>query len=73
MFQHGTHSSEFTPVINYTIDVDGKFKSFLKLQNIDYTFVGYYYCVKNSSNTEKPSSFLETKQSSRIYLFVEGI
>lgn len=62
----------FNPVIAHSASDDGKFESRLELQNIDYTLVGYYYCVKNSSKNYEFTHLVSTKEASRIYLFVNG-
>lgn len=49
------------------------YESILKLNNIDHSFVGFYYCVKkDAGNTNIEDSFRDG-HASRIYLFVEGI
>ncbi|XP_031631901.1 vascular endothelial growth factor receptor 1-like isoform X3 [Contarinia nasturtii] len=52
------------------------YESVLELIQIDYTYVGYYYCVKNSSvsdtnDRESLETLIESGHASRIYLFVE--
>lgn len=53
-------------------DSNGQFKSYMRLNEIDFTFVGYYYCIKNLSKDYEMTYLLQTKQASRIYLFVDG-
>lgn len=49
------------------------YESILKLNNIDHTFVGFYYCVKlDADNTNVEDSFRDG-HASKIYLFVDGI
>lgn len=48
------------------------FESKLKLKNIDYTFVGYYSCVKQSAASEQIEDAILNNDASQIYLFVDG-
>lgn len=49
------------------------YESVLELSQVDYSYVDYYYCVKNVSNFDtKIDTLLENNQASKIYLFVEG-
>lgn len=50
------------------------YETTLELTNVTYRYVGYYYCVKNSSDPDDSLEvLLENEQASRIYLFVEGM
>lgn len=49
------------------------YESVLELSQVDYSYVDYYYCVKNSSGFEtNVDTLVKNKQASNIYLFVEG-
>lgn len=63
--------TDFCPKITHKND-EHLFRSSIELRNIDFTFVGYYYCVKNASKDYEFSYLEQTKQASRIYLFVNG-
>lgn len=65
---------KFQPQITHSYEsAENKFESTINLANIQYSFVGFYYCVKNASQYDEHTDLLKTKQGSRIYLFVEGI
>lgn len=68
-----TESPNFNPTISHSCDSEDHCKSVIYLRNIDYTFNGHYYCVKNSSKELEMYQMLQVKNASRIYLFVKGI
>lgn len=49
------------------------YESILKLNRIDHTFVGFYYCVKKDAVDANNEDSFRVGHASRIYLFVEGI
>lgn len=52
---------------------ESPYKSVLELNQVDYTYVGYYYCVKNATVIDTGSEALYAKgQAEKIYLFVKG-
>lgn len=58
--------------MNYNRANKYAYESILDLNQVDFTYVDYYYCVKNS--TEANASFeelLKHNQAARIYVFVE--
>lgn len=73
--QTNKSSADFDAAIAYTYSSDaGSFQSSVELRNITYILVGYYYCVKNSSENDRLSPELSlSKKASRVYLFVEGL
>lgn len=62
---------DFDPIITHTFD-QKRYESKIDLINIDFTFVGFYYCVKNASKNNDYSNLVKNKQASQIYLFVYG-
>lgn len=45
------------------------------MDQVDYSYVGYYHCVKNHTETaidESLDTLVENGLASRIYLFVDG-
>lgn len=73
LFQNNKYLADFNPIATYITDGNRFFESSLELRNIDYTFVGHYYCVKNSSSDYELSFLLQIEVAARIYLFVEGM
>lgn len=65
--QHNIHES-FSHGSQYP------YESTLEIEEVDYTYVGYYHCVKNITEEEKESldTLVEAGVASRIYLFVDG-
>lgn len=48
------------------------YESVLELKHVDYTYVDYYYCVKNTSETNANiETLLRHRQATQIYVFVE--
>lgn len=48
-------------------------QSELELIGVNYTYVGYFYCVKNSSEIDAIlKTLVQNSQASKIYLFVDG-
>lgn len=46
----------------------------IELPHVDYTYVGFYHCVKNSSEVDVSlDALVDNSQASNIYLFVEGM
>lgn len=45
----------------------------LNLINVNYFFVGFYYCIKNSSASSNLETKLQNNLASKIYLFVQGL
>lgn len=57
---------------SYNPNNENPYQSILELPNVDYLYVGYYYCVKNATVDEHLDTLVDTGQASNIYLFVEG-
>lgn len=48
-------------------------QSVLELIGVQYTYVGYFYCVTNSSEVNSSvKTLVKNNQASEIYLFVDG-
>lgn len=55
-------------------DAKNPFKSKLTLPNVNYMFVGEYFCIYNDSiNTENIEDLKHEFKASRIYIFVDGM
>lgn len=54
-------------------NAENPYESVIELNQVDYNYLGYYYCIKNSSNIHDGLEVLdENGQAAHIYLFVEG-
>lgn len=50
------------------------YESIIELPHVDFTFVGFYHCVKNSSEADgNLDTLVDNSLASSIYLFVEGM
>lgn len=59
----------------FTPDIERPYGSILDLNNIDYKYVRYYYCVNNASidaAVDDIEALLTNYDASQIYLFVFG-
>lgn len=57
---------------SYNQNNEYPYESILELPNVDIGYVGYYYCVKNTTTEVSLETLVDSGQGSRIYLFVEG-
>lgn len=49
------------------------FESTLELPRVDYMYVGFYHCVKNSTKSDANlETLVRNNEASSIYLFIEG-
>lgn len=49
-----------------------KYESILELINIDYTYVGYFYCIKNATQLNTTYGSWKADEASKIYIYVNG-
>lgn len=45
----------------------------IDLIKVNYLYVGFYYCIKNSAALSNLDTQLENNLASKIYLFVQGL
>lgn len=76
IFQFGIGLEQVDIHGSHTFNSELPYEQVLEIRSVDYTYVGYFHCVKNETDENEEHNGLaepdDESKASKIYLFVEG-